>query len=86
MPDGEFLPPYDLNCVEKHLKESYLKKYTNRYYVQGRWAHLSEPNEFIESRDEANARQATCACEDVLSVHISVLCQQPCPGQTKQVT
>ena len=45
MPDGEFLPPYEFNCVEKHLKESYLKRYKNRFYVQGRWAHLSEPNE-----------------------------------------
>ena len=45
MPDGEFLPPYEFNCVEKHLKESYLKHYNNRFYVQGRWAHLSEPNE-----------------------------------------
>jgi choline dehydrogenase-like flavoprotein len=43
MPDGEFLPAYDFNCVEKHLQESYLKHYKNRFYVQGRWAHLSQP-------------------------------------------
>ncbi len=45
MPDGEFLPPFDLNCVERHLKQSFIKHYKNRHLVQGRWAHLSKPNE-----------------------------------------
>lgn len=45
MPDGEFLPPLDLNCVEKHLQQKFLEHYHNRYLVQGRWAQLSEPTE-----------------------------------------
>lgn len=45
MPDGEFLPPFDFNCLEKHLQQSYLKNYGNRHYVQGRWANLSQPTE-----------------------------------------
>ncbi|MFL5479026.1 MAG: GMC family oxidoreductase N-terminal domain-containing protein, partial [Gemmatimonadaceae bacterium] len=43
MPDGEFLPPFDFNCAEKHLRDSLLAKYTDRHVVQGRWAHLSQP-------------------------------------------
>jgi choline dehydrogenase-like flavoprotein len=43
MPDGEFLPPFDFNCVEKHLSDSLRKHYGDRYVVQGRWAHLSQP-------------------------------------------
>jgi choline dehydrogenase-like flavoprotein len=43
MPDGEFLPPFDFNCVEKHLSDSVLAHYGNRFVVQGRWAHLSQP-------------------------------------------
>ncbi|MDX2302312.1 MAG: GMC family oxidoreductase [Microscillaceae bacterium] len=43
MPDGEFLPPLDFNCVEKHLQQKFLEHYKNRYLVQGRWAQLSEP-------------------------------------------
>ena len=35
MPDGEFLPPYEFNCVEKHLKESYLKKYNRSILCSG---------------------------------------------------
>jgi choline dehydrogenase-like flavoprotein len=43
MPDGEYLPPFDFNCVEKHLRDSLRAKYTDRHVVQGRWAHLSQP-------------------------------------------
>lgn len=42
MPDGEFLPAYDLNVVEKHFKEVLWEKY-KRYYISGRWAHITEP-------------------------------------------
>jgi choline dehydrogenase-like flavoprotein len=42
MPDGEFLPGYELNCVEQHLKEVLWEKY-RRYYITGRWAQLTQP-------------------------------------------
>ncbi len=42
MPDGEFLPPYELNTVEQHLQKTIKDKF-NRHYVPGRWAHISEP-------------------------------------------
>jgi choline dehydrogenase-like flavoprotein len=45
MPDGEFLPPIELNCVESALQKKFLEHYKNRYLVQGRWAQLTEPNE-----------------------------------------
>jgi choline dehydrogenase-like flavoprotein len=45
MPDGEFLPPFDFNCVEQHLRDALLQEYGDRHVVQGRWAHLSEPKE-----------------------------------------
>jgi choline dehydrogenase-like flavoprotein len=41
MPDGEFLPPYELNTVELHLQKVIKEKF-NRHYVSGRWAHISE--------------------------------------------
>lgn len=44
MPDGEFLPPFDLNCVEQHVKNEFKRQF-GRFLVQGRWAHLSVPNE-----------------------------------------
>lgn len=43
MPDGDFLPPFELNCAELHMKGALKKHYGDRYVVQGRWAHLSKP-------------------------------------------
>lgn len=44
MPDGEFLEPYELNVVEKHIQKTIKEKF-NRHYVSGRWAHLSSPQQ-----------------------------------------
>ena len=45
MPDGEFLPPFEFNCVERHLSEKLRTHYGNRFVVQGRYTHLTEPQE-----------------------------------------
>ena len=42
MPDGDFLKPFDLNCVEQHLKEVLFKEF-GRHLVHARWAHITEP-------------------------------------------
>ena len=42
LPDGEFLPPMEMNCVEKHLKERIESNYTNRKLIIGRTANLSQ--------------------------------------------
>lgn len=44
MPDGEFLTAYELNAVEKHMQQV-LKEKFNRYYVSGRWAHITDPKQ-----------------------------------------
>lgn len=42
MPDGEFLPGYEMNCIEQQFRDTIWKKF-GRYYITGRWAHLTEP-------------------------------------------
>ncbi|MBS1947582.1 MAG: GMC family oxidoreductase [Bacteroidetes bacterium] len=66
MPDGEFLPPFELNCVEQHLKESIAGNYRGRYLVHARWAHLTQPNpiHIEQGRGKCQARN---------------LCQRGCP-------
>ncbi len=44
MPDGEFLPAYELNTVELHMQKV-LKEKFGRHYVSGRWAHITEPTQ-----------------------------------------
>lgn len=43
LPDGEFLPPIELNCVETHLQGVIAQKYNDRQLIQGRCAHITDP-------------------------------------------
>jgi len=43
LPDGEFLPPWELNCVEKHIQQKIKENYHDRYLLTGRCAHLTKP-------------------------------------------
>ena len=43
LPDGIFLPPIPMNAVEKHLKESVNKNYSDRMVINGRVANLTQP-------------------------------------------
>lgn len=42
IPDGNFLPPFQLNCAEQHLRESVAKQYPMRVVTPGRVANLSQ--------------------------------------------
>src|SRR5688572_22771707 len=43
LPDGKFLPPFEMNCVEKSFKEKIEKKFINRKVIIGRTANLTQP-------------------------------------------
>jgi choline dehydrogenase-like flavoprotein len=43
LPDSHFLPPMELNCVEKHVKSRIEKEFQGRHMIIGRVAHLTEP-------------------------------------------
>ena len=66
MPDGEFLPPFEMNCVEKELKEKIEKNYKDRFMVHGRGAHLTQPTEL-----HLKQRRGQCQARD--------LCARGCP-------
>lgn len=66
MPDGEFLPPFDLNCVEEHMQKSIHQHFPDRHLVQGRWAQLSEPNQI-----HLDQGRGKCQCRN--------LCMRGCP-------
>jgi choline dehydrogenase-like flavoprotein len=42
LPDGNFLPPMDFNCLEKHVKESISKNFEDRILTIGRTANLTK--------------------------------------------
>jgi choline dehydrogenase-like flavoprotein len=43
LPDGEFLPPFEMNSLEKHFRKEVEAKFKGRNVTVGRVAHLTEP-------------------------------------------
>jgi choline dehydrogenase-like flavoprotein len=43
LPDGQFLPPMDLNCIEVAFKKQIEEQFPTRRVTTGRCAHLTEP-------------------------------------------
>jgi choline dehydrogenase-like flavoprotein len=66
LPDGEFLPPYELSCVEKHFREQVAKHYGNRHVIVARCAHLTEPRQIHLEQGRAQCQNRT-------------ICQRGCP-------
>lgn len=66
LPDGEFLPGFPLNVVEKYFKQSVEKAYKDRYVISGRCAHLSQPQPIHLEQGRAKCQNRT-------------LCERGCP-------
>jgi len=66
LPDGEFLKPMELTCVEKYFKENVAKEYKNRHVIIGRCAHVTDPQPI-------HIEQGRTKCQ-----HRN-LCQRGCP-------
>ena len=45
LPDGQYLPPMDMNCVEKEVKARVEKSFGARKITIGRTAHLTKPSQ-----------------------------------------
>ncbi len=66
LPDGEFLPAWELTCVENHFKNFVSKNYKDRHVIFARCAHLTQPEKIHldQGRGQCQARN---------------LCQRGCP-------
>ena len=62
LPDGEFLPPWEMNTVEKVIQERIMANYEDRNVVIGRCAHLTQPKE-IHLQQGRGQCQARSLCE-----------------------
>ena len=58
MPDGEYLPPFEMNCPEKDMKQKLLSGYKDRFMIHGRWAQLTEAKDIHlqQGRGQCQAR------------------------------
>ncbi|MDT0647314.1 GMC family oxidoreductase [Zunongwangia sp. F260] len=55
LPDGQFLPPMELNCVEDHLRTSIAENFNGRVLTSGRVAHITGDKKF-EDRGKCQFR------------------------------
>src|SRR5579863_8882089 len=62
LPDGDFLPAWEMNCVESEISAKINAHYKDRHVVQGRCAHLTKPRE-IHIQQGRNPCQARSECE-----------------------
>ncbi|OYU55749.1 MAG: GMC family oxidoreductase [Chitinophagaceae bacterium BSSC1] len=62
LPDGEFLPAWEMNCVEEEMQAKIMKAYPGRHVVQGRCAHLTKPSE-LHLKQGRGQCQARSLCE-----------------------
>ena len=58
LPDGEFLPPWEFNCVEKMMRDKVNAHYSDRKMLMGRCANLSKAGELqlLQNRGQCQAR------------------------------
>ena len=58
LPDGEFLPAWEMNCVEKEIQQRVNQAYQDRKFIIGRCAHLTQPKEqhLAQGRGQCMAR------------------------------
>ncbi|MBD1421669.1 GMC oxidoreductase [Sphingobacterium chuzhouense] len=58
MPDGEFLPPFELNAVEQAIQDKINSFYSDRQVISGRCAHITEPKpiHLAQGRTSCQAR------------------------------
>ncbi len=66
LPDGEFLPPLELSCVENYFKDTITKNYKDRHVIYARCAHLTDPQ-------PVHLEQGRAQCQN------RNLCQRGCP-------
>lgn len=66
LPDGEFLPPLELTCVENYFKDIVAKNYKDRNVIYARCAHLTEPKDI-------HFQQGRAQCQN------RNICQRGCP-------
>lgn len=50
LPDGDFLKPWELNCVEEHFQSVVKEQYRDRHVIYARCAHITENRPIFEQQ------------------------------------
>lgn len=73
LPDGQFLPPMEFNCVEKEIKKRIESKFNDRIMTIGRTAHLTVPHKGRAGCQYRNMCMQGCPFSGYFSTQSSTL-------------
>ena len=59
LPDSEVMPGFEMSCIEQYFKESISKNYTDRHFIQGRCAHITDPQEIHKQQGRGKCQNQT---------------------------
>jgi choline dehydrogenase-like flavoprotein len=61
LPDSEVMPGFEMSCIEDHFRESINKNYPDRHLIQGRCAHITDPQAIHHQQGRTKCQnQALC--------------------------
>jgi len=61
LPDSDVMPGFEMSCIENYFRESIQQHYQDRHLIQGRCAHLSDPQPIhLEQGRHKCQHQAQC--------------------------
>jgi choline dehydrogenase-like flavoprotein len=83
LPDGQLLPPFEMNCVEAHLKAQLRNRFTDRILIASRCAVLSQPHNGRGSCQARNLCHRGCPYGAYFSSNSSTL---PAAAATGRLT
>lgn len=66
LPDGDFLPAHQMNCVEEYFQGVVKKNYKNRHVIQGRCAHITDNRKIYLDQGRSQCMHRT-------------ICERGCP-------
>lgn len=61
LPDSECMPGFEMSCIEQYFKETIQKNYPDRHLIQGRCAHITDPQDIHREQGRGKCQnQAQC--------------------------
>ena len=72
LPDSECMPGFEMSCVENYFKETLQKNYPDRHLIQGRCAHITDPQPIhVEQGRHKCQNQSLCSRGCVFGAYFS---------------
>ncbi|HMH24803.1 MAG TPA: GMC family oxidoreductase [Puia sp.] len=59
LPDSQTMPGFEMSCIEQYFKDSLKKNFSERHLIQGRCAHLTDPQAIHQQQGRTKCQNQT---------------------------